>query len=105
MEKLKESKMFLTRDKEIAKLTNRLHDLENIVDKLKSRIVTLERDNSLVIYPNDVSIPSVYPYYEEVRMKSVVYGLLHHLGLQMKVSPAKDKEVCLLHNAVSNKGE
>jgi hypothetical protein len=98
--------MFLTRDKEIAKLTNRLHDLENIVDKLKSRIVTLERDNSFVIYPNDVSIPSVYPLAkEEVRMKSVVYGLLHHLGLQMKVSPAKDKEVCLLHNAVSNKGE
>ena len=84
--------MFLTKDREIAKLTNRLYDLENVVDKLKSRIVTLEQDNSLKVYHNDVAKSLGCPY-EEVSMKSVVYGLLHHLGLQMKVEPAKDKEV------------
>ena len=96
--------MFYTRDREIAELKGRLGDLERVVDKLKSRIVTLERDNSLKVYHNDVAKSLGCPY-EEVSMKSVVYGLLHHLGLQMKVEPAKDKEVRLLQSAVSNKGE
>ena len=96
--------MFYTRDREIAELKGRLGDLERVVDKLKSRIVTLEQDNSLRVYHNVVVPPLGCPY-EEVSMKSVVYGLLHHLGLQMKVEPAKDKEVRLLQSAVSNKGE